>query len=196
MKSLKEHISHVKDLHSFNEYIDEQFNPEWDYVVEMATIGNPVLDKKERLIMIHGTNSGDRQRPHVHICLNDDVRPFKKFNFEIALDEILCYDELNLIRMTDKKNNINKKKRSLCSWNGYHKLKDEFEDWLYQKSNKRGDFIDNLDALICFYNLESIGMKNSNPLLDYIKDHGMKILEKHKKYFSEEDIEKYKECFE
>ena len=54
----------------------------------------------------------------------------------------------------------------------------------------------NLDAIIYFYNFESGGLKNSNPLLDYIKDHGMKILDKHKKYFSEEDIEKYKECFE
>ena len=186
----------MKDLHSFNEHIDEQFNPEWDYVIEMATVGHPVLDKKERMIIVNGTKAGDRQRPHVHIYLNDDVRPFKKFNFEIALDEILCYDELNLIRMTDKNNNVNKKKRSLCSWNGYYKLKDEFEDWLYQKSNKRGDFIDNLDAIIYFYNFESGGLKNSNPLLNYIKDRGMKILEKHNKYFSDEDIEKYKECFE
>ena len=28
-----------------NTYIDEQFNPEWDYVVEMASIGYPVLNK-------------------------------------------------------------------------------------------------------------------------------------------------------
>ena len=196
MKSFKEHISQVKDLHSFNEYIEEQFNPEWDYVVEMATIGHPVLDKKERLIMVHGTNAGDRQRPHVHICLNDDVRPFNKFNFEIALDEILCYNELNLIRMSDKNNGIDKKKRSLCSRNGYNKLKNEFEDWLYQKSNKRGEFIDNFDALIYFYNEESTNTHQQNPLLKYIQDHGMKVLNKYKKYFSEEDIKKYDECFE
>ena len=196
MNSLKEHISQVKDLHSFNEHIDEQFNPEWDYVIEMATVGHPVLDKKERMIIVNGTKAGDRQRPHVHIYLNDDVRPFKKFNFEIALDEILCYDEINLIRMKDQSKHIDRKNRNICSWNGYNKLYDEFEDWLYQKSNKRGDFIDNLDAIIYFYNFESGGLKNSNPLLDYIKDHGMKILDKYKKYFSDEDIEKYKECFE
>ena len=196
MKSFKKYISQVKDLHSFNEYIEEQFNPEWDYVVEMATIGHPVLDKKERLIMVHGTNAGDRQRPHVHICLNDDVRPFNKFNFEIALDEILCYDELNLIRMSDKNNGIDKKSSLLCSWNGYNKLKNEFEDWLYQKSNKRGEFIDNLDALIYFYNEESTNTHQQNPLLKYIQDHGMKVLNKYKKYFSEEDIKKYDECFE
>ena len=196
MKSFKEHISQVKDLHSFNEYIEEQFNPDWDYVVEMTTIGHPVLDKKERLIMVHGTNAGDRQRPHVHICLNDDVRPFNKFNFEIALDEILCYDELNLIRMSDKNNGIDKKNRSLCSWNGYNKLKNEFEDWLYQKSNKRGEFIDNLDALIYFYNEESTNSHQQNPLLKYIQDHCMKVIYKYKKYFSDEDIKKYNKCFE
>ena len=183
-------------MKSFKEYAEEQFNPEWDYVVEMATIGHPVLDKKERLIMVHGTNAGDRQIPHVHICLNDDVRPFNKFNFEIALDEILCYDELNLIRMSDKNNGIDKKNRSLCSWNGYNKLKNEFEDWLYQKSNKRGEFIDNLDALIYFYNEESTNTHQQNPLLKYIQDHGMKVLYKYKKYFSEEDIKKYDKYFE
>lgn len=183
-------------MKSLKEYVDEQFNPEWDYVIEMATVGHPVLDNKERMIIVNGTKAGDRQRPHVHIYLNDDVRPFKKFNFEIALDEILCYDEINLIRMKDQSKHIDRKNRNICSWNGYHKLYDEFEDWLYQKSNKRGEFIDNLDAIIYFYNFESGGLKNSNPLLNYIKDHGMKILDKHKKYFSEEDIEKYKECFE
>ena len=197
MKSLKEHISQVKDLHSFNEYIDEQFNPEWDYVVEMASIGYPVLNKTNHYIAVHGTKAGDRQRPHVHIYLSDDKRPFSKFNFEIALDEILCYDEINLIRMKDQSKHIDRKNRNICSWNGYHKLYDDFDDWLFSNDvDVRGEFIDNLDAIIYFYNFESGGLKNSNQLLDYIKDHGMKILDKHKKYFSEEDIEKYKECFE
>lgn len=181
-----------------NEYINEsheQFNEDWDYVVEMATIGTPILDKQERLIMVHGVNSGDRQRPHLHICLNNDRRPFNKFNFEIVLDEIICYDEINLIRMTDKTNNIDKKNRNICSWNGYNKLKNEFEDWLYDKSNKRGDFIDNLDALIYFYNEESTVTHQQNPLLQYIIDHGLRVLDKYKKYFSDEDIKHYNEAF-
>ena len=30
-------------MKSFKKYVEEQFNPEWDYVVEMATIGHPDL---------------------------------------------------------------------------------------------------------------------------------------------------------
>ena len=72
-------------MKTLQEYIKESYEPfddDWDYVVEMATIGTPFLDKKERLIIVHGINSGDRIRPHVHICLNDDKCPFSKFNFE------------------------------------------------------------------------------------------------------------------
>ena len=32
-------------MKSLKEYVDEQFNPEWDYVIEMASIGYPVLNK-------------------------------------------------------------------------------------------------------------------------------------------------------
>ena len=57
-------------MKTLQEYIKETYEPfdnDWDYVIEMATIGTPLLDKKERLIMVHGINSGDRNRPHVHI---------------------------------------------------------------------------------------------------------------------------------
>ena len=26
-------------------YLEEKFNPEWDYVIEMASIGRPILNK-------------------------------------------------------------------------------------------------------------------------------------------------------
>ena len=113
------------------EYINEQFNPEWDYVIEMASIGYPVLNKQKHYIALHGAHAGDRKRPHVHIYLENDIRPFSKFNFEIALDEILCYDEINLIRMVDSKKHIDIRNRNKCSWEGYNKLKNDFEDWLF-----------------------------------------------------------------
>lgn len=84
------------------EYVEEKFNPEWDYVIEMASIGRPILNRIHYHIALHGTDAGDRERPHIHIYLNGDRRPFHKFNFEIVLDEILCYDEINLLRMRDK----------------------------------------------------------------------------------------------
>lgn len=185
MKSLQEYIKEV----------DEEFNPEWDYVIEMASIGYPILDKEERLIAVHGINSGERIRPHIHIYLGYDRRPFNKFNFEIALDELLCYDELNLIRMKDQSKHIDKKNRNICSWKNYTKLKHDFDDWLFSKCSLRGDFKDNLDAIIYWYNEESMTSHEQNPLLKYIQDHGSKILDKYKKYFSTEDQETYKDCF-
>ena len=131
------------------EYVEEKFNPEWDYVIEMASIGYPVLNKTNHLIALHGTYTGDRERPHIHIYLEGDKRPFSKFNFEIALDEILCYDEINLLRMRDKSKRIDFKNRNKCSWNEYEELRDDFEDWLFSKDIEiRGGFKDNLDAII------------------------------------------------
>ncbi len=182
-------------MKGLKKYIDEQFNPEWDYAIEIASIGYPILNKQNHYITLHGTHAGDRERPHLHIYLENDNRPFNKFNFEIALDEILCYDEINLIRMKDEKKKIDIRNRTKCSWNGYNKLKDDFEDWLYSNNvDIRGDFKDNLDACIYFYNQES-GKSEKNPLLKYIQNHGMKILNKYRDYFSEEDQIIYKEVF-
>ena len=178
------------------EYIEEEFNPEWDYVIEMASIGRPILNKIHYHIVLHGTYAGDRERPHIHIYLKEDKRPFSKFNFEIALDEILCYDEINLITMRDKSKHIDIKNRNKCSWDGYFKLRDDFEDWLFSDNVEiRGGFKDNLDAIIYFYNQECDNTNNSNPLLEYIKNKGMKIQNKFINYFSEDDINKYTVCF-
>lgn len=183
-------------MKQLTEYINEQFNEEWDYVIEMASIGYPILNKTNYYIALHGTNAGDRERPHIHIYLENDKRPFNKFNFEIALDEILCYDEINLIRMKDSSKHIDYKNRNKCSWDNYTKLLYDFEDWLYNSNVEiRGNFIDNLDAIIYFYNQESGGLRNKNPFLEYIKKRGLKILNKFTKYFSEEDKNQYKECF-
>ena len=81
----------------------------------------------------------------------------------------------------------------MSSWSGYKKLYYDLEDWLYNNCDKRGDFIDNLDAIIYFYNEES--SENKNTILEYIKSKGMKINTKYKKYFSENDLRIYKECF-
>ena len=186
----------MKKMKAIKQYINENFNSDWDYVIEMASIGYPILNKTNHYIALHGKNAGDRERPHIHIYLENDKRPFNKFNFEIALDEILCYDEINLIRMKDISKNIDYTHRQKCSWDGYTKLYNDFEDWLFSSNVEiRGDYIDNLDAIIYFYNQESGGTKNKNPLLEYIQSKGLTILNKYKHYFSKEDILKYK-CFE
>lgn len=171
--------------------------PSEEKVLEMASIGYPILNKERYLVAVHGLNANERNRPHFHIYIGSDKSPYNKFNFEIALDEILCYDEINIIKMRDLKRGILYNNRNKCSWNNYTKLYSDFEDWLFDTNvEKRGDFIDNLDSIIYFYNQESgsIGL-DKNAILEYIKNHGMKVLDKYKKYFSEEDINKYKECF-
>ena len=45
---------------------------------------------------------------------------------------------------------------------------------------------DNLDALIWSYNNEAPDSDDRNPLLDYIKDQGKKVLPKYQKYFKNE----------
>lgn len=148
-------------------------------IVEMVTIGYDLKFGKDRFkVAIHEPSSGDSENPHIHIYLDNDKMPFNKFNFEISLVDILCYDEINLIYQRDARNGIKRTNRSKCSWNGYFKLKEDFEDWLFSKSSKRSDFKDNLDAIIYFYNEEN----HNKTLWDYIEEHVLEVLNKYKHY--------------
>ena len=148
-------------------------------IVEMTTIGyNLKFGKDIFKVAIHGPSSSERENPHIHVYLENDVMPFNKFNFEISLADILCFDEINLVYQRDARNGIRRKNRNKCSWDGYSKLKEDFEDWLFSKSSKRGDFKDNLDAIIYFYNEEN----HHKTLWDYIEEHGLQILDKFKHY--------------
>lgn len=153
-------------------------------VMEMSTIDKKAsLGKSYYRIALHGPAVGDRSYPHIHIYDSKDVFPYKKFNFEVSLVDLLCYDELNLVCMQDKSTGINIKNKTKCSWNGYHKLRDDFEDWLVSPyTGMRGDFKDNLDAIIWTYNNESPD-NGKNPLLEYIENQGKTVLDKYKSYF-------------
>lgn len=179
-------------MRSLKEFIYQNiWMPSEEKIYEMATIGKPILNKEKRLIAIHGVNSGDREYPHIHIYLASDKFPYNQFNFEISLIDIVCYDEINLIKMRDKSRGILKNNRNKCSWDGYTKLFNDFEDWLFEKSNFPGEFIDNLDAIIWNYNNESEFTKEHNPLLHYIHKQGLRISPKYFKYFSTDDLEQY-----
>lgn len=108
------------------------------------------------------------------------------FNFEISLINILCKDEVNLIKQEDyrRSKKIVKKNRNNCSWKGYQDIKDGFEEWLFDWCEIPGDFIDNLDACVYWYNRESFEGKT---IKDYFKDRELKILPKYRKYLDEED---------
>lgn len=163
------------------EYLKVEKWPSEPMIIEMATIGRPVMDRKKYHIAVHGTLAGDRPNPHIHIYYNDDRKPYNKFNFEISMVDILCKDEINIIKMRDESRHVNKNNREKCSWNGYKKLRDDFEDWLFSKPTTPGDFKDNLDACVYWYNEEG-DPTSDNPIRDYLKERGLKVLPKYKDY--------------
>lgn len=139
-------------------------------IIEMATIDKTVKVYKDTYrIALHGPAVGDRPYPHFHIYLANDIFPYNRFNIEISLIDLLCYDELSI------------KNRNRCSWSGYKKLHDRIEDWLEEPcTGLHGNFQNNLEALIWSYDNES---NDGNSLLEYLNDHGKKVLPKYEKYF-------------
>ena len=171
-------------MKSILEYIQEKLNiiePSIP-IVEMATIDKTVkVSKHTYRIALHGPAVGDRPCPHFHIYLANDVYPYKRFNIEISLIDLLCYDELNIVAIQDKEKRINIKNKNQCSWSGYRKLHDRIEDWLEEPcTGLPGNFKNNLEALIWSYDNES---NDGMSLLEYISGHGNKVLPKYENYF-------------
>lgn len=159
------------------------------HLFEMATIASDVmLDNSHKSIQIHGTNAGDRETPHIHIYnVGDKIG----FNFEVSLIDIICYDEVNLVKMTDKKHHVSINNRSKCSWDGYSRIKRNFEAWLTDRCEIPGDYKNNLDAIIYWYNRESYSREVSNPLLKYLSVRGLKVHDNYRYLFDEDDLLKY-----
>ncbi len=167
-----------------------------EQIFEMATITKDIKWGNDHFrVAVHGTAAGDREVPHIHIYLSSDKKPYEcsqlafnpcdditshnKFNFEISLVDILCYDEVNLIFQRDEKTGKRISNRNKCSWEGYKKIADGFEDWLEQKPTTPGDFRTNLEAIIYWWNEES-DSSSDNPLKDWIESRGLKVLDKYK----------------
>ena len=181
---------------NFTEAVLESIYSLHDYpILEMAFAGVDIdLGKNTYYIALHGPNSGDRPNPHIHIYLSSDKNPWKKFNFEVSLTDIICKDEINLIRMKDVKNRKDITNRNKCSWDGYMKMYYDFEDWLFSNHvYRKGEFIDNLDAIIQIYNEES--HDRDEGFVKYLKEKGLKIHPNYFKYFDKNIKEKYKELF-
>ena len=133
---------------SIKKYLQEKLNiiePSIP-IIEMATIDKTVnVSNNTYRIALHGTAVGDRPYPHFHIYLANDIFPYNRFNIEISLIDLLCYDELNIVAMQYKERNINIKNRNRCSWSGYKKLHDRIEDWLEEPcTGLPGNFQNNL----------------------------------------------------
>lgn len=168
-------------MKTLREYVNNILWGNEPMIVEMATLGRPTFNNARYHIAIHGTLAGDRETPHIHIYLNDDVRPYNKFNFEVSIVDVLCKDEINLIKMRDEKRNVRHNNRRQCSWAGYYKLRNDFEDWLFGKPTSPGNFKDNLEACVYWYNHEG-DPKSDNAVRDYINSHGLTVLQKYKEY--------------
>lgn len=175
-------------MKSLIEYLNiNKWPSEKSVILEMSTIDWTRLNKTDYRIAVHGPGTKDRENPHIHIYLAKDKDPFNKFNFEISICDILCKDEINLIKMRDEKNHIKKNNKNQCSWNGYSKLRNDFEDWLFSKSSYPGNFKDNLEAIIYVYNKEN-GNTTNNAIKDYIESRSWKVLPKYKKYVEDNGI--------
>ena len=149
---------------------------------EVAFATNEVkFGKNLYRVALHGVAAGNRSYPHIHIYLKNDHYPWKKFNFEINLVDLLCEDEINLVCQQDKSKGVDRRNRSKYSWMGYNDIKNDFEDWLEEPCKKPGNFKDSLDFLIYTYNEEN---NEKDSLQNYIRNHGKKILPKCLEYFN------------
>lgn len=198
MQNLVDYIQErINNIH-LSDFISKIYIPTRKVVLEMGQLSSNLrLGNKLYDISLHGPNSGDRPHPHIHIY---KPKLNKSFDFEISLVDLLCNDELNLISMKDKDNNINRRNRNICSWEGYRKMKNDFEEWLESTEvDIIGDFKNNIEAAIYTYNREA-GMNardinKFNPFLEYIISQGKKIHDNYKELFSDEIKEIYPEAF-
>ena len=167
---------------SLPEFINHLLWPS-EQIFEMATIAKDIKWGNDHYrVAVHGTAAGDRDVPHIHIYLSSDKKPYNKFNFEVSLVDILCYDEVNLIFQRDEKTGKRISNRNKCSWEGYKKIADGFEDWLNEKPTTPGDFQTNLEAIIYWWNEES-DSTSENPLKDWLDKRGLKVLKKYSHLF-------------
>ena len=154
-----------------------------EQIFEMAIITKDIKWGNDHYrVAVHCTASGDRDVPHIHIYLSNDKKPYNKFNFEVSLVDILCYGEVNLIFQRDEKTGKRISNRNKCSWEGYKKIADGFEDWLDEKPTTPGDFQTNLEAIIYWWNEESDSV-SENPLKDWLDKRGLKVLKKYSYLF-------------
>lgn len=184
------------------EYLKERFIPgyaqekEHALMLEMANIQKGVnLDSIRYNIAVHGASSKDRDYPHLHIYLTGD-NSMKQFNFEISIVDLLCDGELRLIKQLDrtKRKKIDRRNKTDCSWEGYSKLLYDLEDWLEAPYKHPNVYVNNLQAVVGEYNDESEDISD-NYILDYIRGQKRKIDSQYHHLFSEDDKEKFKECF-
>lgn len=151
-------------------------------LLEMATIGWPIIDKVAYKMSIHGVNTKDRLIPHIHLDRADDLDELL-FKFEISLVDMLATGEPTLVLQKDLRKHINRTNKSKCSWESYTKLHDGVVRYLNggpEDDAPKGSR-SNLESFVIAWNKES--GNNPNRLAEYLKEHGVEVLDEYKPYF-------------
>lgn len=184
-KSFLRYLLYYNEIKRFMKSLqDILIDNDYDVVLEMATFGKPRWGSKDYKIAIHGPATKDRDTPHIHIYLLNDIN-YNTFNFEISLIDILCKDEINLIYQLDRSKNIMRTHRDECSWKGYSNIYKGLVEFLSTNQNiKQYNYCENgLKASIEAYNAES--NSRGNALKEYLDGKGLTVLPKYSKYFEE-----------
>lgn len=183
-KTIKLSERKLKEI--IQESIDRVLNK--NLMLEMATFGTERWGNDTYKIAVHGASTNDRPTPHIHIYLNNDVPPFKLFNFEISFEDIVSKDEINLIYQLDRHKHVKNTNSTECSWTGYADIYEGFKNFLFSAPTKTkfGTFKDNLERAIYEWNRETDFVKTEqggNPMKEYFDEKGVVVLPKYLGYF-------------
>lgn len=176
-KNLIRNIPHYASMKRSMKNLDE---------LSSATIGKPRWGEVDYRIAVHGSVSQVEDSPCVHIYLLSDIS-HDKFDFVVSMVDILCKDEVNLIRQTDEAKNVIRANENECSWEGYESIYEGLMTFLSDKSTIRpyASCENGLHASIAAYNAES--NSRGNALKEYLDGRDLSILPQYAKYLNEED---------
>ena len=176
-KNLIRNIPHYASMKRSMKNFDE---------LSSATIGKPRWGEVDYRIAVHDPVSQVEDSPCIHIYLLSDIN-HDKFDFVVSLVDILCKDEVNLIRQTDVAKNVIRTNEYECSWEGYESLYEGLKTFLSDKSTIRpyASCENGLHASIAAYNAES--NSRGNALKDFLDKQGLIVLPRYAKYLNEEE---------
>lgn len=185
---------------------------------EMARFGDALECGKTRIdVELHGTI--DRiYPPHVHLYHTTERkmdRDKRSFTIEINLAYYMWTGHIVPCRIRDKKKKVDRMDSTETSWEGYKTYLQTFEEFICDGDvNKRyAGCIDNIAVAIRVFNEEAnlsqlhkedkelirkkIGDYSQNDkFLVVLYCYGRKIRRQFRKYFTQEQIDRFKEIFE
>ena len=185
-------------------------------LTEMARFGKDLECGKDKVdIELHGGT--DRiYPPHIHIYHSKErAKDQKLFSIEVNLAYLMQTGDIIPCRILDKKKNVDRQDSTNTSWINYIKYYQTIADFLFDGDvdRKYSNCIDNIAVSIKVFNDEAnldqlrkehksllnskFGTISQNDkFLAVMYCYGKKIKSKFKKYFTKEQIEKFRDIFE